>query len=72
MFKKALALAALSVCTSSFSAELLTTCPTAGNESVAGLHHDWVMIGWERDAGDPDFNFRKDVGKYYDLTSTDL
>lgn len=72
MFKSVLALATLFVCTSSFSAELLTTCPTAGNDSVAGLHHDWVMIGWERDAGDPDFNFRKDVGKYYDLTSTDL
>ena len=72
MKKIALALAACIVCSTSSSAELRTNCPSSGKDGVAELHRDWLMTGWERDAGDPDFHFRKDLGKYYDFASRDL
>lgn len=55
-----------------FAAELSTACAGAGPQGVAQLHRDWLMLGWERNAGDPAFNFRNDLGKYYDFTRTDL
>ncbi|WUR12308.1 hypothetical protein E7V67_021785 [[Empedobacter] haloabium] len=30
------------------------------------------MTGWERDAGDLDFNFRIDLARWYDFSATDL
>ena len=72
MFKVALALAAVFFSAPSFSQELSTNCPTTGKNSVAELHRDWLMIGWERDAGDPAFNFKQDLGKYYDFNRKDL
>ncbi|AXA94157.1 hypothetical protein [Massilia sp. YMA4] len=30
------------------------------------------MTGWERDAGDPDFNFRNDLARWHDFSATDL
>lgn len=72
MTRGALTLAACLLCSSALSAEPRNDCPASGQEGIAQLHHDWLMIGWERDAGDPDFNFRQDVGKYYDFTRDDL
>lgn len=72
MKNTALALAACFVCSTSFSADLRTNCPTSGKDGVGELHREWLLTGWERDAGDPDFNFRKDLGKYYDFASRDL
>jgi len=72
MFKVALALAAVFFSAPSFSQELSTNCPASGKDSVAALHRDWLMIGWERDAGDPAFNFKQDLGKYYDFNRKDL
>lgn len=53
-------------------AEAPSHCAPTGKDGVAALHRDWLMIGWERDAGDPEFNFRQDLGRYYDFTRTDL
>jgi ketosteroid isomerase-like protein len=72
MLKSALALALGIACSSTFAADVRTDCASSGKDSVGQLHRDWLMIGWERDAGDPDFNFRKDLGKYYDFNSQDL
>jgi hypothetical protein len=72
MLKSAFALAFGIACSSTFAAEVRTDCASAGKEGVAQLHRDWLMIGWERDDGDPDFNFRQDLGKYYDFSSKDL
>nr|WP_315219234.1 hypothetical protein [uncultured Duganella sp.] len=72
MFKAALALAAVIHSAPSFSQEPSTNCPTTGTNSVAELHREWLMVGWERDAGDPAFNFKQDLGKYYDFARTDL
>lgn len=72
MFKNALALVLGIACSSTFAANLRTNCASSGKEGVAQLHRDWLMIGWERDAGDADFDFRKDLGKYYDFNSKDL
>jgi hypothetical protein len=72
MFKSALVSSVCLVSSPAFSAEVRNSCPVMGKDSVAELHRDWLLIGWERDAGDPDFNFRKDLGRYYDFTKNDL
>jgi ketosteroid isomerase-like protein len=54
------------------STEVQSNCAATGKDGVADLHRDWLMLGWERDAGDPDFNFRTDLGRYYDFTRSDL
>ena len=53
-------------------AQAPTNCASTGKDGVAELHRDWLMIGWERNNGDPDFNFRIDLGRYYDFTRNDL
>lgn len=72
MFRRELVLVVCFICSPCFSAEVHSNCRATGKDSVAELHRDWLMIGWERDAGDPDFSFRNDLGKYYDFTSNDL
>lgn len=72
MFKHALAMAAMFAFSTSFAAEPAKACPSAGKNGVAELQREWLLTGWERDAGDPEFNFRKDLGKYYDFTRSDL
>lgn len=72
MLKTTLALAVCFFCSQSFATDIRNDCPFTGKDSVAELHRDWIMIGWERDAGDPDFNFRNDLGKYYDFARDDL
>ncbi|MCS0628104.1 hypothetical protein NX786_01925 [Telluria mixta] len=73
MFKSAYALALFFLCSSSsFAAEPRQSCPSSGKDGVAELHRDWLLTGWERDDGDPEFNFRNDLGKYYDFTRADL
>jgi ketosteroid isomerase-like protein len=54
------------------AAEGQSNCANTGKDGVADLHRDWLMIGWERNDGDPDFNFRTDLGRYYDFTRKDL
>jgi hypothetical protein len=40
---------------------------TEQSNSPLSLHQDWIMQGWERREGDPDFVFVTRMGKYYDL-----
>ena len=47
------------------------TCPATGPEGPGSLHADWIMEGWERREGDPDFVFATKMARYYDLTDTD-
>src|SRR5688500_13934088 len=65
-------LAALLACATAFGADVRTDCPADGRNGPAELHRDWLMTGWERAAGDAPFNFRQDLGRYYDFTRTDL
>ncbi|WP_435281564.1 YybH family protein [Streptomyces koelreuteriae] len=38
---------------------------------IADLHVRWVF-GWERDEGDPPFDFRRTFGEFYDFGSPDV
>ncbi|MGA5550337.1 hypothetical protein [Streptomyces pseudogriseolus] len=38
---------------------------------IADLHGRWVF-GWERDEGDPPFDFRRVFGDFYDFDSPDV
>lgn len=49
------------------SAQDSTGCPQEGPASPLALHEEWIMKGWERREGDPQFNFVQKMGKYYDL-----
>jgi hypothetical protein len=40
---------------------------TEQSTSPLSLHEEWIMQGWERRDGDPDFVFVKKMGKFYDL-----
>ena len=43
------------------------TCAQSGLDSPGALHADWIMEGWERREGDPDFVFAEKMARYYDL-----
>lgn len=43
------------------------TCPQTGNDAPMDLHAHWMMEGWERREGDPDFVFARKMSRYYDL-----
>lgn len=42
-------------------------CPQDGPDAPLTLHTDWIMDGWERREGDPDFVFADKMARYYDL-----
>ncbi len=46
------------------------TCPQMGDEAPMALHEHWMMEGWERREGDPDFVFAQKMSRYYDLEDT--
>ncbi len=46
------------------------TCPATGPEAPGALHADWMMEGWERRDGDPDFVFATKMAHCYDLKDT--
>lgn len=46
------------------------TCPQTGADTPGTLHADWIMEGWERRDGDPDFVFAEKMARYYDLRDT--
>lgn len=56
--------AALAMTTTSLAAQ---TCPATGPDAPGALHADWMMKGWERRDGDPDFVFATKMARYYDL-----
>lgn len=37
-------------------------------EEVAALHREWILKGWEWQAGNGPFNFQNKLGNYYDWT----
>ncbi|WFU13422.1 hypothetical protein QA646_29955 (plasmid) [Rhizobium sp. CB3090] len=46
------------------------SCPREGGDAPLTLHADWIMKGWERKEGDPNFVFSQKLSRYYDLEST--
>jgi ketosteroid isomerase-like protein len=47
-------------------------CRAPTDVDVARLHRDWILIGWEKKAGDPPFVFRDKLARYYDFDANDL
>lgn len=43
------------------------TCPQQGENAPMALHEAWMMEGWERTEGDPEFVFAEKMKRYYDL-----
>lgn len=41
-------------------------CPTRGQGSVERLASDWILVGWEKKAGDPALDFRQKFARYYE------
>lgn len=46
---------------------LAQDCPQVGAEAPLTLHQEWIMEGWERREGDPDFVFKEKMARWYDL-----
>ncbi len=46
---------------------LAQECPQTGENAPAALHRTWMMEGWERAEGDPEFVFATKMERYYDL-----
>ena len=44
-------------------------CPQTGSDAPQELHQAWIMDGWERREGDPDFIFEDKMARWYDLES---
>tara|TARA_B100000378_G_scaffold277530_1_gene278077 strand:+ start:1056 stop:1619 length:564 start_codon:yes stop_codon:yes gene_type:complete len=42
-------------------------CATSGEDAPLALHKHWIMEGWEKREGDPDFVFAEKMARYYDL-----
>ena len=42
-------------------------CAQEGSNAPLALHTDWIMEGWERREGDPDFVFATRMARYYDI-----
>lgn len=47
------------------------TCAAAGPRSVGDLHREWILIGWDRRPGAAPFDFGKQLGRFYDPSTTD-
>lgn len=63
--RKTMLLACLSLL--SFSSALAQVCPREGPDSPLTLHKSWILEGWERREGDPDFVFADKMRRYYDI-----
>lgn len=46
-------------------------CAVSGASGVSQLHRDWIMT-WDKQQGDPPFDFRAKFGKYYDWAGQDV
>lgn len=40
--------------------------------TVAALHRNWILTGWEYQASDGPFSFRQKLGAYYDFSAPDV
>lgn len=43
------------------------SCAQTGPNAPLALHQHWIMEGWEKRQGDPEFVFTRKMGRYYDL-----
>ena len=46
---------------------LAAICDQTGPNSPLETHKHWIMEGWEKRVGDPEFEFVKKMARYYDL-----
>ena len=46
-------------------------CATNGPTGPSQLHHDWIM-SWDKQLGDPAFDFRAKFARFYDWVGQDL
>ena len=46
-------------------------CPASGPDSPLELHEAWILQGWERRDGDPEYDFAAKLGRFYDLNDRD-
>lgn len=44
----------------------------AAKDTVGALHREAVVAGWEKKPGDPPFDFRAELGRYYDLKANNV
>jgi hypothetical protein len=65
--KISIATIALAGLTAPAIAQQAATCPQEGPSAPLALHEEWIMEGWERREGDPEFVFAEKMGKFYDL-----
>lgn len=49
-----------------------TTGVTDDRATVAALHREWILVGWEHKASDRPFSFRRKLGRYYDWSANDV
>lgn len=47
-------------------------CSSDGAASPGSLHRGWILVGWEKRAGDPPFSFESKLGRFYDFMSPDV
>ncbi len=47
-------------------------CASNGDVSVSALSREWILVGWERKAGDGPLNFREKLGRFYDWSASDV
>ena len=50
----------------------MPACASTGDAAVATLSRNWLLVGWERKAGDGPLNFREKLGRFYDWSSPDV
>jgi ketosteroid isomerase-like protein len=46
--------------------------PAGDTATVAALHREWILVGWEKKPGDGPLNFREKLGKYYNWSAPDV
>lgn len=51
--------------------ETRSACPADGAAGPSQRHHDWI-ITWDKQPGDPAFDFRVKFGTFYDWDSQDV
>ncbi|MDR6955315.1 ketosteroid isomerase-like protein [Ancylobacter sp. 3268] len=49
-----------------------TRCAVSGASSVAELHREWILVGWDKPVAAQPWDFREKLGKYYDWEARDV
>ena len=48
------------------------TCVSEGPASAGELQREWILVGWEKPAGDGPFDFREKLGRFYHWHSNNV